>query len=361
MSLRRSIVLGFLTCVGCGGDPHVQLTIAPAPALVSKVQRDATSLDVTLSGADDGHQAFNTRADGSHLFSDGEERVSFVPRPGVQGNLHVDVIVRNQADVTIATGHAEGPLLAGGGVDLYVMLGSPGVGGTNPPDGGEPGASDLGTGLDADAAIACEPGTHVAAAGCEADVRACTLANGTGTQAWTGVQFGACVATSCATDYVIANGACVRRPVIEFAETAFGPNKSTFVAGRPVYGRILNLQANNAQGCMETVGKNDGACSTGPFTQLPNAQWAFFAASSVWVGTFPDNALAEGQYRMFARNSENGVAAQTVLITLTPPPCQWSTFTAGPVNPTKPSVICSSAQKGTTASSDGYTWTCICQ
>ena len=58
-------------------------------------------------------------------------------------------------------------------------------------------------------ATSCDATFHIAGLLCESDVQACTVTGGSGTQQWNGTAFAACVATSCSNGYSLLNGSCV--------------------------------------------------------------------------------------------------------------------------------------------------------
>ena len=58
------------------------------------------------------------------------------------------------------------------------------------------------------AVTTCSSGYHVESGACTSDTRSCAIANGTGTQSWTGSAYGACTLLSCNSGYHAAAGAC---------------------------------------------------------------------------------------------------------------------------------------------------------
>ncbi len=64
-------------------------------------------------------------------------------------------------------------------------------------------------------ATACESGYHIESSSCTSDTRTCSPlpANTTdGTQVWTGSAYGSCTATACASGYSVVGGVCVTSP-----------------------------------------------------------------------------------------------------------------------------------------------------
>ena len=115
-----------------------------------------------------------------------------------EGNTVTEACAYGQTSCTVCTGTCQ---LAAGAATFC---------GDGVKQGSE--VCDDGNATNADAcsnSCACGTGYHLEAGICTIDTRSCTTANGTGSQSWTGADYGACTATSCSAGYTIVSGACV--------------------------------------------------------------------------------------------------------------------------------------------------------
>ncbi len=163
---------------------------------------------------------------------------------------------------------------------------------------------------------------------------------------------------SCQTGFVAINNTCAQVPASVLSDSLNGPAKLKLSAQQAIYGRMLYLAANNAQGCVEVVGTTDGACANpAAWATFPNADWTYDAPSKEWRATTAANSFPPGMYRSFLRNSITGATMTPFVFTLTT--CGWTT---GPVigGTATPQNSCSPTNAGATLAASGYTWTCTC-
>jgi hypothetical protein len=109
-------------------------------------------------------------------------------------------------------------------------------------------------------------------------------------------------------------------PVVIHSATLGGAPRNTFTTAEIIHGRVLNLLAHNAQGCVEIVGSTDGYCnSLGNWTTMPNGDWTYDASSGLWRNAISPGTYPPGQYRGFWRNSVTGQMSAADVLTLTAP------------------------------------------
>ena len=109
---------------------------------------------------------------------------------------------------------------------------------------GTPGAAN-----DSCVVTTCDSGYHVESGSCVSDTRSCSIANGTGSQSWTGDAYGTCTPVSCDASYHIESGACLYNTVTNCAVVA--PFSVTAAAAAAVAIRvqvIINGVTNAATG-----------------------------------------------------------------------------------------------------------------
>jgi hypothetical protein len=109
------------------------------------------------------------------------------------------------------------------------------------------------------------------------------------------------------------------RPLLIFSTTRDGPPVSVVSSSVTLHGRVLYLGADDAEACVEVVGRDDGACD-GPasFTRMPNADWSFEPSTSTWRATFAPGAFPPLTYRCYFRRSTSGERSLPVVVTVTP-------------------------------------------
>lgn len=57
-------------------------------------------------------------------------------------------------------------------------------------------------------AQSCNSGYHIESNACFSDSRSCSIANGSGSQSWSGSSYGSCIAQSCNSGYLLQSGSC---------------------------------------------------------------------------------------------------------------------------------------------------------
>jgi formylglycine-generating enzyme required for sulfatase activity len=118
----------------------------------------------------------------------------------------------------------------------------------------------------------CPTDRHEEAGFCVSDTRSCRVTNGTGTESWTGTEWGSCVAT-CNTAYHLESGACVSDT--RSCSILNGTGFQVWSSGSLDYG-ICSLLS-----CSSGYHARDGACAADVIScSLANAA----SASQTWDG-----------------------------------------------------------------------------
>lgn len=81
--------------------------------------------------------------------------------------------------------------------------------------------------------LSCATGTHAEGTVCVANTKACTVANGSASQAWNGNSYGPCTVTSCSAGYQNQGNLCVANPPSPVGLYTWGPRTSAqvFISG----------------------------------------------------------------------------------------------------------------------------------
>ena len=192
-----------------------------------------------------------------------------------------------------------------------------------------------------------------------APAAACTTANA-GATAVSGSVTWTCACSGASPAAPMPTPAVVKAPEVIFSASRDGAASTTLSAVSTLHGRVENASG-NARGCMEVVGKNVGYCSSpANWTKLPNADWSYDAATRKWRSTIAPGTFPGGQYRMFFEDADTKLTSKMVELQLTAPSCQWTSgFVVGPTP--QPSAACTAASAGSTAISNGATFTCSCR
>jgi len=105
-------------------------------------------------------------------------------------------------------------------------------------------------------------------------------------------------------------------PQIIISTTLDAPSADPVNRGRPVYARVTNLTATNAQSCIENVGIDDGYCATlSNWTTKPSGGWTYDSYAYLWRTTTQPYAFPARQYRQYWRNTitlQQGSAVTTL-------------------------------------------------
>jgi hypothetical protein len=91
-------------------------------------------------------------------------------------------------------------------------------------------------------------------------------------------------------------------PTLIFSKTPDGPAETAFSGSDTLHGRVLNVGP-DATACTEHDG-NPGLCSRlSGWTQMPNADWSYDAATGRWSATIAPAGFPSGTYRSWWRDA----------------------------------------------------------
>jgi hypothetical protein len=145
----------------------------------------------------------------------------------------------------------------------------------------------------------CNPGYTLASGGCIATTLPCTVANGAGTQTWSGSAYGACNATSCATGYHLHNNACEPDALVcvvangvgvqSWLGTAYGSCQVASCAAG--YADCNGVPADGCEVTLSSDAANCGACARS-CPAVPNGTPACTGGTCGISGCDPGYALA---------------------------------------------------------------------